>query len=134
MALIAWRKDFETGVASIDHEHKQLIETINDVYDALESDPSANDVEGMLGDVHALIEAHFALEEQTMREMAYDAYAEHKAEHDDLLEEILDIIDAVADSADFDYGDALGGEVSAWFGDHFASQDRRLHTLGRRSR
>ena len=50
MSLIAWRREFETGVASIDHEHQQLVATINGLYDSLAYEPAAADVEAMLGD------------------------------------------------------------------------------------
>ena len=33
MTLIVWRQEFETGVADVDHEHRELIDLINDLLD-----------------------------------------------------------------------------------------------------
>ena len=76
MTLIAWRTDFETGIPDVDHEHRALIALINELPAALDAGPgvAARDV---LGDIHAGISAHFALEERLMRENRYDEYREH---------------------------------------------------------
>ena len=33
MTLITWRKEFETGIAEVDHEHKELVALINRLAD-----------------------------------------------------------------------------------------------------
>jgi hemerythrin-like metal-binding protein len=123
MALIEWRKEFETGVADVDHEHRELVGLINDLHERVQSSASPEDVQAFLGEVFAKIAAHFALEESIMRKHAYDEYEAHKAEHERLLDEIRDIMD----ESDADYGTALSETVRDWFVDHFKSKDARLH-------
>ena len=125
MTLIAWRTDFETGIPDVDHEHRTLVALINELPDALDAGPgvAARDV---LGDIHAGISAHFALEERLMRESRYDEYREHKADHDRLLDELRDLMD------DFEEGrwgdrDAFAARVADWFTVHFRTRDARLH-------
>lgn len=134
MALVEWRSEFETGIPSIDYEHEHLITVINTLYDRAGKDAARDDVLDMLGEVHALIEAHFALEEKVMRDMRYADYPAHKADHDRLLEDIRDIMEDVEAGANPDFGDALRGRISHWFGEHFRTLDRKLHALthGRR--
>ena len=85
------------------------------------SDPR---IEDFLGEVFAKIAAHFALEELIMRKYAYDEYEVHKAEHEMLLDEIRDIMDATTPN----YGEALSATVRDWFVNHFKSKDARLHS------
>lgn len=127
MALITWRPEFETGIPDVDHEHRELVGLINELHAALEAGASKDEVARFLGEVFARISAHFALEETIMRKHRYDEYAEHKADHEKLLDDIRDIMDAHATHACFDYRDALGTAVRDWFVEHFRTKDARLH-------
>ena len=126
---IQWREAFEIGVASVDHEHRQLIAMINQALDAMPEVDSGEHVADSLGEIHARISAHFALEEKIMREMGYDAFADHKADHERLLDDIRDIMDEVESDAWRDHRQALAERLDAWFTDHFRSHDARLHKL-----
>lgn len=127
MVLIAWRPEFETGIPDVDHEHRELVGLINELHAALEAGASKDEVARFLGEVFARISAHFALEESIMRKHRYDEYAEHKAYHEKLLDDIRDIMDAHAADAYFDYRDALASAVRDWFVEHFRTKDARLH-------
>lgn len=127
MALVEWKEDFKVGIASVDHEHRQLIGLINDLHAGLAQRPSKESVMQMLGEVYARIAAHFALEERVMRERRYDALDDHKADHERLLDEIRDIMDRFEADAYFNYESALADELGAWFGVHFRTKDARLH-------
>lgn len=127
MTLIAWRPEFETGIADVDHEHRELVDLINELHAALEAGASKDEVAKFLGEVFARISAHFALEETIMRKHRYDEYVEHKADHEKLLDDIRDIMDAHAADAYFDYRDALASAVRDWFVEHFKTKDARLH-------
>ena len=61
-----------------------------------------------------------------MREHTYDQYEEHKADHERLLDEIRDIMDAYEDDARFDKNE-LAACLSTWFTEHFKTKDARLH-------
>lgn len=128
MSLLIWQDDYECGVASIDHEHRQLIEAINDLYGRLEDDGADVRVAAALGEIHGLIESHFALEEKLMRDAGYANYGPHKADHDRLLDDIRDIMDGVH-SGGGNLGAPLGERLRAWFSDHFRTLDRDLHKL-----
>jgi len=125
MALIAWRKDFETGIAEVDHEHKELVALINNLADDVFAGAGKERVQAFLGEVFARIAAHFALEESVMRKHGYDEYEAHKAEHEILLDDIRDIMDEA--ETETDYTDALSKKVGDWFVGHFKTKDARLH-------
>jgi hemerythrin-like metal-binding protein len=124
---LPWRDDYSTGVASIDHEHQQMIDLINRIFERLESDSSGAAVSDFLGEVHARIAAHFALEEQIMRDRRYDQFEDHKADHERLLDEIRDIMDAHEDGTYADRKYAFAERLEDWFVLHFKTKDARLH-------
>jgi hemerythrin len=79
-----------------------------------------------LGEIYAQISAHFALEEKYMRETRYMAYAEHKEDHEILLDDLRDIMDQVEDDGSYDE-QQLSKDLSYWFSEHFSTHDARLH-------
>lgn len=123
MPLIQWKKEFETGVADVDHEHRELVDLINRLHEQVQAGADRERIAEFLGEVFARIAAHFALEESIMRKHDYDEYTAHKSEHEKLLDDIRDIMDA----AEADYGTALSDTVKDWFVNHFKSKDARLH-------
>jgi len=128
MALIEWRSEFETGIDEVDAEHRELVELINDLHRKIGDKADSETISAFLGEVFARIAAHFALEETVMRKHAYDEYAAHKAEHERLLDEIRDIMDA-HEAGSAHYGAALSARVRDWFVNHFKHKDARLHRM-----
>ena len=59
---IEWRDEFRTGIPSVDHEHKELVELVNNVIRLMDRSDNREAVLDALGDVNAKISAHFALE------------------------------------------------------------------------
>jgi hemerythrin-like metal-binding protein len=129
MSLIEWRKEFETGIADVDHEHRELVDLINELHETLRVDADRDTISNFLGEVFARISAHFALEETVMRKHRYDEYEAHKAEHEKLLDEIRDIMDAHEASDSADYQSTLSTTIRDWFVNHFKNKDARLHRL-----
>ena len=126
MTLIRWKPSFSLGIPSVDHEHRELIGAINTVYDSMQADASQETIESCLEDIYADVASHFALEERHMRDSDYEEYEAHKDEHEDLLDQIRDMMDLYED--DPESGRLLlQQKLSDWFGIHFATFDARLH-------
>lgn len=126
MPLIAWDEKFALGIPSVDFEHRELIDVINQAYEAMQRPGGETEVLAALGEIHDRISAHFALEERLMRERRYGGYAEHKADHERLLDEIRDIMDEYEDRAFFDEAQ-FAERLARWFTEHFSTHDARWH-------
>ena len=126
MSLIEWNEKFSVGVSSVDHEHRQLIELINAFQRKIIEDDSVAVKLEYLGETFARISAHFALEEKLMRNAGYERYAAHKADHEQLLDQLRDIMDATESDRDID-SESLGAELQTWFSRHFQEMDAHLH-------
>ena len=126
MPLMEWKSDYALGIEAVDFEHREMIDLINALHAELNQAESKVTVPDFLGEIYAKIAAHFALEEREMRARSYDEYAEHKADHERLLDEIREIMD------DYELRGVLEEEtlalrLSEWFGAHFRTKDARLH-------
>ena len=49
MTLIEWRKEFETGVVDVDHEHKELVGLINKLDAQLRAIASKVTINALMG-------------------------------------------------------------------------------------
>ena len=126
MSLLEWKPEYSVGIASMDDEHREMIALINDVYAKLGTSPDADTIEDCLEEIFNTISLHFALEERIMREQGYDEYKDHKEDHEDLLDEIRDLMEAFVNSPT-QGARMLEERLSDWFAQHFASFDARLH-------
>ncbi len=124
---LEWRDTYSVGVPAIDHEHQELIGLLNAIIDTLETDGESEQVLDALGEVNSGINAHFALEEQIMRERGYDQYPDHKEDHERLLDDIREIMDAFSDGSYADRREALALRLRDWFVEHSKTRDARLH-------
>jgi hemerythrin-like metal-binding protein len=126
MVLIEWKTEFEVGIPDVDHEHQEIIALINDLHEAMSGENATISVMDFLGEIYAHIAAHFALEEKIMRTNRYDQYADHKSDHERLLDELRDIMDDYEENAYFS-DEEFASHVERWFTEHFKTRDARLH-------
>jgi hemerythrin len=122
MALLQWKDQYSVGIDAVDHEHRELIDLINRLHAELTS--KGTSTEAFFGDLLKAISSHFALEERFMRDERYDQLAQHKADHERLLDDIRDMMDEFIGEAEA--GD-LSARLDAWFSRHFETHDARLH-------
>ncbi len=126
MRLLDWKDEYSVGIEAVDHEHKELIALINGLYAELESTDARRTVPAFFGDLLKAIGAHFALEERFMRERNYDRLDRHKADHERLLDELRDIMDAFDHAIEIDSVE-LADRMDVWFSRHFRTHDAEFH-------
>lgn len=127
MGWIEWQESYRLGIPAVDYEHQELIALLNDLYEGLQGGVDQQSVDAFLGEVYARISSHFALEEKVMRDRGYDHYADHKAAHESLLEEIREIMDEHDAGAFENATGVLAERLQIWFTEHFRTHDARFH-------
>lgn len=127
---IAWRDEFSTGIDSVDHEHQELVGLVNRVIREMDSADQQEVVIESLGDLNAKIAAHFALEELIMKQAKYVDFEPHKDDHERLLDEIRDIMDAYELGEYTARRDDFIAHLTGWFVTHFSTMDAKLHSAG----
>lgn len=78
MSTFEWDDTYSVGVASLDAQHKVLIELINKLH-VIEQ--RGGDLSGVLDRLDWYVRHHFAFEEALMRGAGYGGLAAHIAEH-----------------------------------------------------
>lgn len=126
MTLLTWKNEFSIGIDSVDFEHQEMIELINRLYAELTDRGNVEAIEHFLGEIHAAISAHFALEERVMKRSGYAEYEAHKDDHEELLDQIRDLMDEFEGDPEAAI-DVLRTRLGDWFEGHFATFDARLH-------
>ena len=127
MSLIEWKEQYSLGVPAVDHEHRELIDLINELYANVKGPGTDATVMDFLGELYARIAAHFALEEKIMRDSGYDEYLEHKSDHERLLDDVRNLMDDYEDGVYVNV-EEFGKRLDAWFSEHFRTRDARLHS------
>ncbi len=76
-----------TGVESVDHEHRQLIETLNSLMEASSQGKSRGEIGRMMDFLRKCAESHFQSEEAIMDERQCPSAAQNRRAHAQLLGE-----------------------------------------------
>jgi hemerythrin len=127
-----WSDDLSTAITFLDDEHRGLIQRYRALVAALRSKA---DLPQFLQDIEKLAEdtqAHFRHEEQVMRNIQYPSYAQHRAAHQRLTEDLSDFIQNIGVGFSDKDLPALTEYFRYWFLSHVREHDVRLkHYLDR---
>ena len=88
MPFILWNQALSVGIPSIDRQHRQLVDIINDLHDAMLAG-KAKDISGqILENLLNYTRNHFAAEEAMMTAANYAGLAAHKLRHRNLTRQV----------------------------------------------
>lgn len=124
MSLIQWSDALSVGIPQLDAQHKRLIDLVNSLHEAM-ARGAANQIVGeVLSDLISYTVTHFQTEEKSLRDTAYPAYAQHKAEHERLVKQVNDL------KKRFDGGQAslsvqIQGLLRDWLVNHIRGTDKQ---------
>jgi len=99
---LVWQSQWDTGVASIDNQHKKILQAIkalNRTFDAQTDQPL---VEKLFTALEAYAALHFKFEETVMEKINYLGLAEQKKEHRTFIEHINRLHEESKDPKAFD--------------------------------
>jgi hemerythrin-like metal-binding protein len=122
MPIATWTPDLSTGVSSLDDDHKQLIDTLNEVFDALLLGRSSMILRTALSTLNDYVVEHFAREEEWMCEIDDPGLPDHRREHQALRDHIESII-SLQDMSDDERSIELLVVLGDWLLGHIANSD-----------
>lgn len=97
MNYLDWNSTFHTGIASIDYDHRRLIEMLNEIHDLIEQSAERCTISDELADFYAFAEGHFALEKKLMQDENLPDLQERRDIHHRLLDQVREIMDGYED-------------------------------------
>lgn len=129
MTYFAWKEDYSVGDATLDAQHRQLVDVMNELYELLhepEERQSEGRVEFIFAGLADYIVKHFAYEEQRMIDAGYpeDKLAEHRHEHDELVKHVRRYHAKVSEGDLTGLKELLPYLYGEWLIHHICQQDR----------
>jgi hemerythrin len=89
--MFEWKPEYSVQMPEIDAQHKRLFALAAELYRAMTQGKAATVLEESLAALIDYTRDHFATEERFMNKYHYPEAAQHKAQHDQLTTEVLDL-------------------------------------------
>ena len=86
MSTIKWSDEYSVGVKQIDDQHKNLVDLINRLFDAMSLGKGKEVLGGVFDELKKYTIIHFQTEERLMVVYGYPDYEAHKKSHEDLVQ------------------------------------------------
>jgi hemerythrin-like metal-binding protein len=124
MALFEWSKEFETGVSSIDTQHKVLVDYVNRLDEGKKAGQMASAMSVILDGLVEYTATHFAYEEKIFDKISYSDSTAHKALHGKLVAQVVEFRDKLK-SEEAEITDDLMNFLKQWLIDHIQKEDMK---------
>jgi len=121
--MLKWTPDLAVGIVEIDEQHQELFRRAERFVASLGT-ADRQEIGILLSYLRMYCVTHFGAEEAWMRDVRYEGYSEHKAEHDRFVKDIL----RMSDEHEKRGGPGLeamriGSYLSRWLQDHVTGID-----------
>ncbi len=123
--LMRWLDLYSIGIEKVDRQHENLTDLLNCLNEAWRSGKGQDVLLFRLDQFLDAVGAHFRDEEQLMLEKRYPDLDLHKAEHDFLLEQVLQFRTQFA-ASEAELTESMLDFFRDWLRDHILISDRRL--------
>ncbi len=124
--FIKWNEKYNTGNFVIDHQHRRLVQLINDLEEVIQQDelhPTLLNV--IFDEVTSYTQYHFSTEEELMETCNYSGIIEHKILHKNFVSGLSQFkIEAGEGKVNIDIG--LCQYLKEWLLKHIAVEDPKI--------
>jgi hemerythrin-like metal-binding protein len=127
MEAVVWISEFEVGVASVDEQHKRLVDMLNALGQAIGSGQGKQAIMGIVEDMKQYAVYHFKTEEDAMEASDYPKRSQHKQEHDTFIEQVLDATDALESGGKIT-PQGVWAFLHKWLIEHILDSDKAMGT------
>ena len=125
MSLITWSDRYKTGNYEVDSQHQELFRIVNDLHEAIKEQRGKAMLFQTLDDLADYVVYHFKTEENLMEIRKYPGLAEHKAIHEQLTKEALDIIQGYKSGKHL-LAVTLTQFLGNWIKNHIKDEDMKM--------
>ena len=87
MPIMHWNQTLDIGVESMNKEHREILDAMNEIFDAHEAGKEGDAINRLVSRLGEICTRHFADEEAFMEEVGYPDLRSHKLIHKQLLED-----------------------------------------------
>jgi hemerythrin len=122
---VQWDDRYSVGNATLDLQHRKILELCARAIDCLDNDTDASDEQAhlILNELQSYVEIHFRTEEQILSACHYPKLAEQKAEHFEYSQQLAEFLYAATQGLIDKAGICLF--LSAWWRGHILESDKQ---------
>ncbi|MGE0087100.1 MAG: bacteriohemerythrin [Desulfococcaceae bacterium] len=124
MIYFRWNDKYSIGIEEIDAQHRQLVQMVNELYEAMYAGQGREALGKVLSSLILYTQTHFQTEERFMKLHDYPGYDGHKQIHEKMAAKVLDLQNA------FHRGEVsnpvqISNFLKAWLVKHILKTDRK---------
>jgi len=90
MALFEWKDIYSVNIQEVDNQHKMLVESLNELYEAMRTRKAKEIIDGILKGLTDYAGVHFSYEESLMQKHGFPGYADHKKKHEAFIAKVTE--------------------------------------------
>ncbi|MDR1047021.1 MAG: hemerythrin family protein [Treponema sp.] len=125
--LYLWDASLETGNATIDEQHKQLFQAVNELIKTCDEGRGTEELKKSLDFLTNYTIKHFFDEEKIQQKYNYPDYANHRQLHEKFKKDVRDLsIKMIMKGASPELLGEVQGKIGDWLLTHIRVQDLRL--------
>ncbi len=119
ISYVAWNNFYSVGDPTLDWQHKQIVDIINELYEAMQNDSDRVVVKSILDSLLKYTLSHFKYEEQVLKDHKYPDLMSHVALHGKIRQKTREL----QEQADLVKGHGMLHFLAEWWVGHI----RHLH-------
>lgn len=124
MTFFTWNENMSVGILQLDIQHKNLINMINNLYDAMSTGKGKEILPNILKEMSAYAVSHFSTEEKFMQQYGYPEYETHKKEHELFVKKVQEF------NREFAKGNIsitlnVANFLKTWLSNHIQNTDKK---------
>jgi hemerythrin len=118
-----WSNNLATGIEKVDQQHKQLIETVNSLLEAVKNGEPKDKVDETIEFLSDYVITHFKTEEEVMIKHQYPEYEKHKDIHENFVKDFKELLKK---RNELSFTFKLQTKVGEWLINHIHNVDKKM--------
>lgn len=86
---MTWKNNLSLGIPNVDNQHKQMCDSIDNLYAACSEGKGKDEVLNILNFLESYVIEHFTAEEKLQLDINYPKYRQHKKTHKEFTDLVL---------------------------------------------
>jgi hemerythrin len=124
MPLVEWEPKYSVGIAAIDAQHKNLVDMINQLHEAMRLGKANQELNPVLDRLVEYTNTHFKAEELLLQTNGYPTLADHKKIHSSMVGQITDL-KAKLQKSSVGMSVTVSNFLKTWLTDHIMVEDKK---------
>lgn len=120
-----WKDAYAIGVKEIDSQHRELVDMVTRLENALSTDQEKQEIGNLLKFLVDYTKRHFSAEEEIMMDSGYPELSRHKELHKTLIDEVTGVLIGLKKGQSID-PKKIASFLRDWLVNHILDEDKKI--------